>query len=147
MGLSPDLLSRLEKMGLEYANIAGSGGTNWVLVEQNRLPENHYKKDVAEAFAHWGEPTAEVLDQYMGSMSLIASGGINNGLSASIALAMGAKLVASAREILLSAEKGGAEAIIQKIETWQLTLKTIMFATGQASLQDFIGNTSLLRKI
>ncbi len=146
MGLSLNLLYRLESMGLKMADIAGAGGTNWVLVEEQRLPENDIKKEVASSFSNWGETSSYILENYKGSLSLVASGGINDAMSAAVALALGAKHVASARSILLSSDKSGAKAIIQKLETWQLTLKTSMFATGQSSLKSFIGNTALLRK-
>jgi isopentenyl-diphosphate delta-isomerase len=71
--------------------------------------------------------------------ALIGSGGINSGIDAAKAFALGADLVASARIILIELDKNGIEGVKMLIENWFEDIKKIMFLTGS-------GNLKLLRK-
>jgi len=62
--------------------------------------------------------------------TLIASGGINNGVDIAKSIALGADLAASARIILHEVTKNGADGVVKLIEEWFLTVKKIMYLTN-----------------
>ena len=66
---------------------------------------------------------------------LIASGGIQNGMEAAKALALGADLVGIARGILKAATQS-VEEVLKAMEIRELELKMAMFGVGAATIQD-----------
>lgn len=57
-GLGPEDVAQLAAVGVAAVDVAGAGGTNWASVEGQR---DRREATVAEAFAHWGWPTAAAL--------------------------------------------------------------------------------------
>jgi isopentenyl-diphosphate delta-isomerase len=70
------------------------------------------------------------------SFTLIASGGIADGLDMAKCIALGADIVGSARPILHALQKGGTASIVRLLRRWQRELKGAMFLTGSATLRD-----------
>lgn len=63
-GIHPAEAVRLLKAGARYVNLAGSGGTSWIKVEQKRYGKSAEEREldlVAREFADWGNPTGLVL--------------------------------------------------------------------------------------
>lgn len=143
-GISPDLVVRLFESGVAAVDVAGAGGTSWSEVERHRQG-SHILASVAESFADWGLPTADVLQEARAAApnSLIfASGGIRNGMDVAKAVALGADIVGLAGPFLRTAAEGIdearrlAEALIQ-------VLRTTMFVTGNPDLSALRGTSQL----
>jgi len=103
-GMDPADVALLRDAGVAAIDVAGSGGTNWALVEGRR---DDRAGDVAAAFADWGVPTADALVEALAtapSLPVIASGGLRDGVDAAKALALGACAVGLARPFLLAAQ-------------------------------------------
>jgi len=77
--------------------------------------------------------------------TLIGSGGINSGIEAAKAFALGADLVASARIILKELDLKGREGVKKLITNWFEDIKRIMFLTGSESIND-LRKDKLIRK-
>lgn len=136
-GLSVDVARRLSDAGAAMLDVAGAGGTSWAAVEGERANTEH-ERAVAMAFAAWGIPTAEALDDIHGALPripLIASGGIADGIDAAKALRLGADLVGQAAATLASAGVSG-EAVTEHFRILIDQLRVVCFCTGSATLAD-----------
>ncbi|MGO9409777.1 MAG: type 2 isopentenyl-diphosphate Delta-isomerase [Spirochaetia bacterium] len=128
-GIAPHLARELLASGAAYVDLAGAGGTNWILVESYRLPEAELA--TAEQFSDWGIPTALLLASFGGTqIRLLASGGVRGGLDAAKALAMGAQMVGFALPVIREVTAGGADAVIGFFRRLEKTLRTVMVLTG-----------------
>ncbi len=127
-GIDPQTVSRLLESNIAYVDLAGSGGTNWALVEYHRNPESF--SGSASEFAGWGMPTDLLLASLSDTGRVIASGGIHTGMSFCKALALGAAAAGSALPLARAAAEGGGTSVIQLIERFRKTLQTVMMLTG-----------------
>ncbi|MBU0558391.1 MAG: type 2 isopentenyl-diphosphate Delta-isomerase [Bacteroidetes bacterium] len=130
--------------GVDGIDVAGSGGTSWAGVELIRKGNREEKY-----FWDWGLPTSYCIKKLnklkkKNNFLLIGSGGINDFDSAAKALVLGADIVASARILLIEAEKG-VKPIVDLIENWFENIKKIMFLTGASNLTEF-KKTRLIKK-
>ena len=111
-GISPTVARRLQDVGVRAVDVSGLGGTSWVRVEQ--LRSEGVAHEVGAAFSGWGIPTAAAVASVRRAvgpeMTVIASGGIRNGLDAAKALALGADLAGMALPIFKALQAGGQEA-------------------------------------
>lgn len=132
-GLAPDEVACLLDAGAAYIDIAGSGGTNWILVEAYR----HDTEKAADQFSDWGYPTATLLGNLrQHSGRIIASGGIRSGLDCAKALALGALACGVATPLARAVRQGGHEAVVKIMQDYIHTLKIAMMLTGCQSLAD-----------
>ncbi len=144
-GISKEAAEKLLNAGVKGIDVAGAGGTSWAGVEILRSNETgNYE------FWDWGLPTSyciqtvsELKDKF--DFLLIGSGGVNDGIQAAKALALGADIAATARIILHELNKTGAEGVQTLIKSWFEVIRKIMFLTGSASL-DELRNNKLIRK-
>lgn len=128
-GIAPHLARELLASGAAYVDLAGAGGTNWILVESYRLPEEEIS--TASQFAQWGIPTAVLLASFGGrQIRLLASGGIRGGMDAAKALAMGAHLIGFALPVIREVVAGGSEAVVGFFKKLEKTLRSTMLLTG-----------------
>ena len=96
-GISGPTAARLYAAGVTFVDVAGAGGTSWSEVEKRRSADP-IRAAAAEAFADWGIPTAACVESVRASCPqglLIASGGLDSGVDAAKALALGADRSAS----------------------------------------------------
>ncbi len=103
-GMDGEDVRLLAQTGVVAVDIAGAGGTNWALVEGRR---DSRAAAVAGAFADWGVPTATALLEARAAApgtTILASGGIRNGVEAAVCLALGATAVGMARPLLQAAQ-------------------------------------------
>jgi len=126
--------------GVAAVDVAGAGGTSWSEVERYRIPEP-WRARVAGAFAGWGIPTAcAIVEARLVAPveTLIASGGIRDGLDVAKALALGADLVGIAGPFLRAAHDGldAADALARELTE---TLRIAMFCTGARTPRDLRG--------
>ena len=134
-GLSGDAVRRLAGVGVEVIDVAGAGGTNWARVEGAR--RGAATSAIAEAFAGWGVPTAKALAAARATApaaTLIASGGLSNGVEAAKAIRLGADVVGYAGAVLEAATKG-PEAVTQWFGEREAELRAACFCTGSADLK------------
>ncbi|HYL27772.1 MAG TPA: type 2 isopentenyl-diphosphate Delta-isomerase [Candidatus Nitrosotalea sp.] len=129
--------------GIAAVDVAGAGGTSWSEVERYRIAEP-WRARVAGAFASWGIPTALALVEARAIApveTLIASGGIRNGLDVAKALALGADLVGIAGPFLRAAHESleAADALARELIE---TLRIAMFCTGARTPRDLRGAVS-----
>ena len=123
-GLDPADVALLRQAGAAAIDVAGSGGTNWALIEGRR---DEGGTTLAAAFADWGVPTATAVAgarQIAGPLPVIASGGLRDGVDVAKCLALGASACGIARPFLLAARAGraadAAATVIRqlRIATW-----------------------------
>lgn len=127
-GLSKSVAERLVDVGVQIIDVAGAGGTSWAGIESYRTD----KTKLAERFWDWGIPTAESLIQVASvpGIQVIASGGIDNGVTMAKAIALGASLCGVARPMLMALNDSDLEGLIDLIRAWQEEFQTAMFLTG-----------------
>ncbi|MDJ0269439.1 MAG: type 2 isopentenyl-diphosphate Delta-isomerase [Aigarchaeota archaeon] len=137
-GISGDAARRLEEAGASAIDVAGSGGTNWTLIELIRAEELNSveKARVAETFLEWGIPTAAATLEVRAATSLyvVASGGMRTGLDAAKAIALGADMVGFAHPLLEPAARS-AEAVIAKLKQIAAELKAALLLTGSGDIE------------
>lgn len=135
-------ITELSLAGVSAIDVAGTGGTNWALIEGQRDPA---AGAVASAFADWGVSTTDALVTAAANtpagIDLIASGGLKNGVEGATCLALGATAAGFARELLLAAQDDRAEEAVGvlvrqlRIATW-LTGAASSTALGGGHLQE-----------
>lgn len=134
-GISAKVARWLADAGVAVIDVAGAGGTSWSAVESHRAP-SEARRRLALAFADWGIPTAEALQQARAGaprLPLIASGGIRTGIEAAKAIALGATAVGIAGPFLKAAAES-SEAVIAAIEQFAAELRIAMFCAGAGDL-------------
>lgn len=147
-GLSFDVIRRLRKIGIEWIDIAGAGGTCWAKVEHHRAM-NEFLRNLSQEFFEWGIPTAEVLVDAakIKGVNIIASGGIDTGIEFSKAIALGATLSAAAKPFLHEWHRKNVDGVRERIRLFKETLRLALFCTGCASLNEFRGNSRIISRI
>ncbi len=134
-GISAPVALALAQVGVSVIDVAGSGGTSWAAVEAERA-SNPADREVAMAFADWGIPTASSLIQVreaLPDLTLIASGGIRNGVDAAKALCLGADVVGQAAGVLRNATVSTA-SVIEHFDIVIRQLRIACFCTGSKDL-------------
>ena len=142
-GIRPRRVRQLLAAGVSFVDLAGAGGSNWVLVEGHRLPE--LLGEAAAAFADWGLPTAVLLAALPDcGGKLIASGGLRDGVSVAKAVALGARLGAMALPFIRDVVGGGVDAVVSRVEAISTSVRAAMTLTGAANLAQ-LARVPLLR--
>lgn len=146
-GIDGATAKRLHEAGAAFIDVAGAGGTSWSQVEKFRSAD-HVRRLAAEAFADWGIPTAECIREVRASVpqaALIGSGGLNTGVDAAKALALGANLAGFGRALLEPAVHS-AQALDAQLERVELELRTAMFGIGAGNIAALKGTARLVRR-
>ena len=134
-GIAPDLVAALVRAGVAAVDVAGAGGTSWSEVERHRIADP-VRARVAASFAGWGLPTAEAVREARSaapSATIIASGGVRDGIDVTKALALGADMAACAGP-LLRAAASGERTLAEAVEVLIEELRLAMFCTGAAGV-------------
>jgi len=145
-GFSAEAARRLAEAGVAAIDVAGAGGTSWSQVEMHRAPTETYRQ-VAAAFRDWGIPTAEsirLVRQGAPGVTVIASGGLRNGLDVAKTVALGARLAGMAAPFLKAAVIS-TEAVLEAIQVIVTQLRIAMFCIGAARLDDLRDTPYLVR--
>lgn len=134
-GISPWVAKRLASAGAGAIDVSGAGGTSWVRVEQLRAKGR--AAAVGQTFSGWGIPTAAAVASVRKAVgpgvSVIASGGIRDGLDVAKALALGADLAGAALPLFRAQQAGGREGAKDALETVLQGLKHALVLTGSKS--------------
>jgi len=144
-GISKEAAENLLKAGVRGIDVSGAGGTSWAGVEILR------NKDSSENdFWDWGLPTSYCIKEVFKlkknyKFTLIGSGGIKNGLDAAKAFALGADVVASARNILQTLDKSGVQGTVKYIKEIFDEISKIMYLTNSYNFKE-LRNNKLIKK-
>ena len=158
-GISLSVAKRLLDAGVTIIDVAGAGGTSWAGVEILRRAKVEGKRSKtagdsersAHAFWDWGIPTVDALRQVCSlktqfpHLTVIASGGVSNGIDVAKAIAFGADMAGAARLMLKELEAGGTKALLAKISAWEMELKGAMFLTGSRTITDLQAQQLVLK--
>jgi isopentenyl-diphosphate delta-isomerase len=128
---------RLWDAGVRIIDVAGAGGTSWAAVEAERA-EDERARAIALTFRDWGIPTARALIDVRAacpSATVIASGGLRDGLDVAKAIRLGADLGGMAAGVLEAALAGG-EALAARLSTVIEELRIAAFCTGSRALAE-----------
>jgi isopentenyl-diphosphate delta-isomerase len=127
-GMTPGLVHEMLSMGVEYVDIAGAGGTNWILVESYRESGHD---SIARDFSDWGLPTAIILGALQGSSDrIIASGGIRSSGDIFKSIVLGARLAGLALPLIRDFNNGGYKGLVQSLEEYVQHLGIMMALSG-----------------
>lgn len=133
-GISGNVLSRLYDAGVKYVDISGSGGTNFIEIENERNDE----MDFSDIYS-WGIPTALSLIQcrkFKDDVHIISSGGIKNSQDVVKSLILGAEMVGITGEILKHLLYSGYEGAYTYIHGIVYKLKMLMLLLGKENLSE-----------
>lgn len=151
-GIDSDTAALLDQAGVSFIDAAGAGGTSWSQVEKYRM-QDPLRKQAAEAFADWGIPTAEsILEirKQLPDSTIIASGGLLNGVDAAKAIALGANIAGFGRVLLPGAAKGNNDISIEQLllqfKRIEFELRTAMFGIGVGSISKLRETKRIIRK-
>lgn len=139
-GLSPADIALGMKVGIRIFDIAGRGGTSWSRIEHHR--RKHTADPLGLIFQDWGLTTVEALKLARAAhpdITLIASGGIRNGLDMAKSIALGAQLCGIAAPFLKAAEQS-VDHVIMQIRHLQKQYRTALFLLGCANNEQLRGN-------
>lgn len=134
-GFSERSARLLASAGVSAIDVAGSGGTSWSEVEYHRAPTAFHAR-VARSFADWGIPTAESI-QYVckaaPQMTIIASGGLRDGIDIAKCIALGASAGGMAGPFLKAASQS-TEAVVELIRELDRQVRVAMFGAAVANI-------------
>lgn len=136
-GISGALARRLWEVGIRIIDVAGAGGTSWAAVEAERAASARAKA-IAAPFRDWGIPTARAITDVRAacpSATLIASGGLKDGLDVARSIRLGADLAGFAGGIL-EAALDGAPALADRLGVLVEQLRIACFCTGSRNLAE-----------
>lgn len=144
-GFSEQNARDLQNAGVAAIDVAGAGGTSWSEVEYHRAPTSSHAR-VAASFADWGIPTADAIQyavQGAPETTIIASGGLRDGIDIAKCIALGASLGGMAGPFLKAADQS-AEAVDTLIRELHAQIRIAMLCTGAADIAA-LQRTSLLK--
>ena len=143
-GISAQDAQMLQQAKIKYIDVAGSGGTSFAYIEGLRS-----QSPMGEVFKDFGIPTTKAIfdiARNIKNMTLIASGGIRNGLDMAKAIILGSGLCAMANPFLKPALESDI-AVIEKIYQLHKEFQIAMFVLGQSNVQSLQGNLQLIQNI
>jgi len=142
-GLSPADIELGLSRGVRFFDIAGRGGTSWSRIEHHR---RHDGSDIGLRFQDWGLPTPlalQLAEPFLGQATLIASGGLRDGIDMAKSVILGASLCGMAAPLLQPAMES-AEAVVDAIERLRREFVTAMFLLGTPDVAALFGNRTLI---
>ncbi|WP_339322581.1 type 2 isopentenyl-diphosphate Delta-isomerase [Paenibacillus sp. FSL W8-0194] len=145
-GIDGETAVLLLEAGVKFIDVAGAGGTSWSQVEKHRS-QDPMRRRAAEAFAGWGNPTAECVAEIRKTSAeagLIGSGGLQSGVDAAKVLALGADLAGYGRSMLGPAVES-EEALHAVLAQVEFELRTAMFGIGAADIAALRATDRLVR--
>ncbi|NEQ82870.1 MAG: type 2 isopentenyl-diphosphate Delta-isomerase [Moorea sp. SIO2I5] len=146
-GISAAMAQKLLEAGVTAIDVAGAGGTSWAKVESERGLTAHQRR-LGQTFGDWGLPTAECITSIRAiapDISLIASGGLRNGLDVAKAIALGADIAGLALPFLQAAAES-VDAVDALVQLLMAEITTALFCTGNATLSD-LKQSDTLKKL
>lgn len=133
-GISKDVASRLYDIGVRNIDISGTGGTNFIEIENLR----NIGMDLTDLY-NWGIPTAVSLIQCRElpkDLNLIASGGIRNSMDIVKSVVLGANVVGISGELLSYLIHGGYENAKKYLLEMIYKLQIMMLLLGKKNIEE-----------
>lgn len=134
-GLSGAAAKGLYDLGVKYVDISGSGGTNFIEIEDLRNPH----LEINELYG-WGIPTAlslyEVVNLGMEDLNIVSSGGIKNALDVAKSMVMGAHMTAGSGELINYLIRGGYDISLDYLESMKNKFAMVMMLQGASNLSE-----------
>lgn len=130
-GISGAIARQLVSAGVAAIDVAGAGGTSWAAVEAERATTTR-QRDIAMAFRDWGLPTSDAVRQVRASCpgtTIIASGGIRDGIDCAKAIHLGADMAGLAAG-LLGPALDGSDSLAERLSVIVDQLRIACFCTG-----------------
>lgn len=144
-GMSVADASLLAEHGVQFLDVAGSGGTSWSRIENFRRKDEQ-NDNLGVLFQDWGNPTPAALQELRSlesKMTFVASGGIRSGIDMAKAVILGASLCGLAKPFLKPAMES-PDAVIQVINRLKREFTTAMFLMGVQNFNQLHYNESLM---
>jgi isopentenyl-diphosphate Delta-isomerase len=144
-GINGELVKTLFDCGVQFVDVAGAGGTSWSQVEKHRTTP--LLKKAAQAFENWGIPTAECVIEARSAVpsgTILASGGLKNGVDAAKAIALGADLAGFGRSLLPYAADDRQDMLIDRLRQVMMEMKIAMFGAGIGSVKELFQTDRLV---
>lgn len=137
-GISREFAAELYTRGVRCVDVAGSGGTNWALVELYRAASsgNIVKQYIADGIKEVGIPTAASILEVRSvsdDILVIGSGGIRTPYDAVKAIRLGANIVGLARPMLVAYSKN---RLNEFLEGFVLGVRSLLASLGVGRLSD-----------
>lgn len=132
-GMAAEQIRRLLALGFACFDVGGAGGTNFPAIEAKRFAAT------VTDLAGWGLATAPSLIEAAAvcgkNDTIVASGGLRDGLAAAKALALGADAVGMSGNILRHIMEDGVEVAQQELLEIITDLRLLMLLTGSRDLK------------
>lgn len=144
-GISVTDTALLRGQGIAFIDVAGTGGTSWSRIENHRRKDSS-SPDLGLLFQDWGIPTPVALQQLRTAnpeLTLIASGGVRNGIDMVKSVILGASLCGLASPFLQPAMQS-SDAVIEAIEGLRNEFSTAMFLLGMQTVEELQDNDALI---
>lgn len=156
-GISPALVARLLEAGVRYVDVAGSGGTNWAMVESLRGESE--RSPGIDPYLDWGIPTALLLaalrkpssaggvgkgsgagsggaGQARGTSRILASGGIRDASHVAKSIALGAALAGMALPLIRTVVAEGQVGVVEFVHKLHRDLRALMLLVGAGNVAE-----------
>jgi isopentenyl-diphosphate delta-isomerase len=133
-GMTYSTVKKLFDIGIEYVDIGGKGGTNFIEIEDMR----NETMDYSELY-DWGIPTAASLVQcseLSNKINIIASGGINSASDIVKSLTMNSSLTAVCGLVFRRYMESGYDATEKMMEGLFHKMKVIMMLLGCRKIEE-----------
>jgi isopentenyl-diphosphate delta-isomerase len=145
-GFSRAQLGALASSGVDWIDVAGAGGTNWVRIEGLRGAIEDRR--LAATFSTWGFPTAACLGWagQVGVERVLASGGLRTGLDVARSLALGARLAGMALPLIRALDAGGEEGLEKHLAAVLRELRLAVHLCGVKSSSEMAKVPTLIRE-
>jgi len=136
-GIGPRTARRLARAGVRHLDVSGAGGTSWVAVETARAAAD--QRSLGVALREWGVPTAASVIIARKTKprfeTIIATGGVQSGLDAAKAIALGAHAAGIARPVLQALVAGGRDGAVRFLSLVEAELRAVMLLVGAGSVR------------
>jgi len=134
-GVSKGAAFRLGKIGIEWIDVAGSGGTSWSKIEYMRGGE-------PKGFEEWGIPTALSIIMASPFAKVAATGGIRSGMDGAKSFVLGADMFGAAMPFLKAYYDKSLHSLVKE---WIMQFRYCMLLTGSRDLGELKNAPYLLR--
>jgi isopentenyl-diphosphate delta-isomerase len=136
-GIGPRAARRIARAGVRHIDVSGAGGTSWVAVETERAAPG--ARSLGMALREWGVPTAASVIIAKKARprfeTIIATGGIQSGVDAAKAIALGAHAAGIARPVLQALHNGGRDGALRFLEQVEAEIRAVMLLVGAGSVR------------
>ncbi|MCE4617758.1 MAG: type 2 isopentenyl-diphosphate Delta-isomerase [Desulfurococcales archaeon] len=149
-GISYTVARTSYNLGIKYFDVSGLGGTNWGKVEAIRATLKGIKEAPMRINGFgdfWGIPTAfSILSTRIAApdSTIIASGGIRNGLDIARSIALGADLAAMALPILRILLHRGRSGLESFLEQLFYQIKVAVYLSGSRNIDQLKCSPNIL---